>query len=66
MALSKNSIIELNLSAQEINIILDGLAAMPYKNVYHLIEKIHAQVNTQSNPTHIGNQDPNFTKKSSQ
>jgi hypothetical protein len=66
MAVSKTSIIELNLTAQEINTILDGLAAMPYKNVYHLIEKIHTQVKTQSNSTHSGNKDSDSLLKSSQ
>lgn len=48
MAISKDTILALNLSAKEVNLILDGLAAMPYKDVFHIIEKIHSQVNSQS------------------
>ncbi len=66
MAVSKSSIIDLNLTAQEVNTILDGLAAMPYKNVYHLIEKIHSQVKTQSKVTPTGKNNFDSLQKSSQ
>lgn len=66
MAISKNSIIELKLTAQEINTVLDGLAAMPYKNVFHLIENIHQQVKTQSNTNIVNKEDQNSLNKSSQ
>ncbi len=47
--LSKDTIIELRLTVKEINTILDGLSALPYKDVYHLIESIHNQVKNTSN-----------------
>jgi hypothetical protein len=47
-AISKDTIIELRLTAKEVNTILDGLSALPYKDVYHLIESIHSQVRKNS------------------
>ncbi len=67
MALSKNSVIQLKLSAQEINTVLDGLAAMPYKDVFHLIENIHQQVKIQSNSNIVvSKQNQDSINKSSQ
>ncbi len=66
MAISKNSVIELKLTAQQINTVLDGLAAMPYKDVFHLIENIHKQVKSQSNSNIAIKQDLESINKSSQ
>lgn len=34
----------LKLTAEEVNLVLDGLANLPYKKVYHIIDKIRNQV----------------------
>jgi|LakMenEpi03Aug12_release.lakeMendotaPanAssembly.Ray.scaffolds.fasta_scaffold2951629_2 hypothetical protein len=44
MGIKKNTDLSLNLTAEEVNLILDGLANLPYKQVYHLIKKIQHQV----------------------
>ena len=44
MGIKKNTDLSLNLTAEEVNLILDGLANLPYKQVYHLIKKIQNQV----------------------
>lgn len=46
MGIKKNTEVPLVLTAEEINVILDGLANMPYKQVFHLIKKIQNQVVT--------------------
>jgi hypothetical protein len=46
MGIKKNTDLSLNLTAEEVNLILDGLANLPYKQVYHLIKKIQHQVNS--------------------
>ncbi len=51
MGIKKETKLQLELSADEINIILDGLANMPYKNVFHLIARIHQQINIQTSPS---------------
>ena len=48
MGLKKDVQIELNIKAADLNIILDALSKMPYKEVYHLIADIHLQVKEQS------------------
>jgi hypothetical protein len=48
MGIKKETPLQLTLSAAEINTILDGLAAMPYKQVFHLIARIHEQINQQT------------------
>jgi hypothetical protein len=48
MGITKDTKLKLELNAQEINTILDGLSSMPYKLVAPLISKIHDQVKTQS------------------
>jgi len=48
MGIKKETPLQLTLSAAEINTILDGLASMPYKQVFHLIGKIHEQINQQT------------------
>jgi hypothetical protein len=40
--------IELNLSFDEINIVLKALGSLPFNEVYDLIGKIHDQANTQA------------------
>ncbi len=44
MGIKKNTEISLVLTAEEINLILDGLANLPYKQVFHLIKKVQNQV----------------------
>lgn len=44
MGIKKNTDLNLNVTAEEVNLILDGLANLPYKQVYHLIKKIQHQV----------------------
>lgn len=44
MGIKKNTDLDLNVTAEEVNLILDGLANLPYKQVYHLIKKIQHQV----------------------
>ena len=44
MGIKKNTDLNLTLTAEEVNLILDGLAKLPYKQVYHLIKKIQHQV----------------------
>lgn len=39
--------IKLELKLEEVNIILDSLSQMPYKNVFQLINKIQEQGNKQ-------------------
>jgi hypothetical protein len=52
MGIKKETPLQLTLSAADINTILDGLAAMPYKQVFHLIARIHEQINQQTqNPS---------------
>jgi len=48
MGIKKETPLKLELSAAEINTILDGLAAMPYKQVFHLIARIHEQIKQQT------------------
>lgn len=55
MGIKKETPLQLTLSADEINTILDGLASMPYKQVFHLIARIHEQINLQ---TQVPNQKP--------
>ncbi len=40
--------IELNLSFDEINIVLKALGSLPFNEVYDLIGKIHEQANAQA------------------
>jgi hypothetical protein len=40
--------LSLNLSIDEINIILEGLSQLPYMKVYKLIEQIHLQAGAQT------------------
>lgn len=40
---------KLELSLQEINIILSGLGRLPYENVFELVEKIKSQAIPQLN-----------------
>ena len=40
--------IELNLSFDEINIVLKALGSLPFNEVYDLIGKIHDQANLQA------------------
>ena len=43
--------ISLNLDIKEVNVIIKSLSACPFREVYELIGKIHAQANTQlTNP----------------
>ncbi len=51
MGIKKETPLQLTLSAAEINTILDGLASMPYKQVFHLIARIHEQINQQTQNT---------------
>ena len=44
MGIKKDTDLVLNLTAEEVNLVLDGLANLPYKNVYHVIDKIRSQV----------------------
>ncbi len=44
MGIKKNTDLNLNVTAEEVNLILDGLANLPYKQVYHLIKKIQHQI----------------------
>ncbi|MBD1857658.1 MULTISPECIES: hypothetical protein [Leptolyngbya] len=39
--------LSLNLTVQEINLILDALGEQPYKQVFPLVEKIKAQAEAQ-------------------
>lgn len=50
MGIKKETPLQLELNAAEINTILDGLASMPYKQVFHLIARIHEQINQQMQP----------------
>lgn len=43
-----NKTIQLNLSFEEINIILKALGNLPFNEVYDIIGKIHDQANTQT------------------
>ena len=54
MGIKKDTDLVLNLTAEEVNLVLDGLANLPYKNVYHVIDKIRSQVISE---THLKNQD---------
>ena len=40
--------IELNLSFDEINVVLKALGSLPFNEVYDLIGKIHEQANAQA------------------
>ncbi len=40
--------IQLNLSYEEVNLILKALGNMPFNEVYDLIGKIHEQANSQA------------------
>ena len=53
MVIKKETPLTLELSAAEINTILDGLAAMPYKQVAQLIAQIHQQVRNQTQDSQI-------------
>jgi len=46
MGIKKDTNLILNLTAEEVNLVLDGLANLPYKKVYHVIDKIKNQVNS--------------------
>jgi len=48
MGIKKETPLKLELSAAEVNSVLDGLAAMPYKQVAKLIALIHEQVRNQT------------------
>ena len=48
MGLKKDAQIQLNISAGDLNTILDALSKMPYKEVYHIIAEIHQQVKSQT------------------
>jgi hypothetical protein len=48
MGIKKDTPLHLVLSAEEVNILLDGLSGMPYKQVVQLISKIHEQVKEQA------------------
>jgi hypothetical protein len=50
MGIKRNTQVEVILTAEEINLVLDGLANLPYKQVYHLIKKIQQQVVSQDSP----------------
>lgn len=50
MGIKKDTKIQLELRAEEINTILDGLSALPYKQVFHIIAQIHEQVKAQNAP----------------
>ncbi len=50
MGIKRNTQIEVVLTAEEINLVLDGLANLPYKQVYHLIKKIQQQAVSQNTP----------------
>lgn len=50
MGIKKNTDLDLNVTAEEVNLILDGLANLPYKQVYHLIKKIQQQAVSQNTP----------------
>ena len=51
--------IKLELSFEEINIILKALGNLPFNQVYHIIGKIHEQANGQIKPqTQLGAQTP--------
>jgi hypothetical protein len=54
MGIKKDTDLVLNLTAEEVNLVLDGLANLPYKNVYHIIDKIRNQVISE---THLKNQE---------
>lgn len=54
MAVKKNQPLQIELTVEELNVILDGLSVQPYKKVYHLIEKIHQQVHQQSQKSEDG------------
>jgi len=55
MGLKKDAQIQLNISAGDINTILDALSKMPYKEVYHIIAEIHQQVKSQTDSIKTGN-----------
>jgi hypothetical protein len=44
MGIKKDTDLMLKLTAEEVNLVLDGLANLPYKKVYHIIDKIRNQV----------------------
>jgi hypothetical protein len=44
-------LIDLALTKEETNLIIEGLGALPFKQVYKLIEKIHLQANAAENPS---------------
>jgi hypothetical protein len=54
MGIKKDTDLVLNLTAEEVNLVLDGLVNLPYKNVYHVIDKIRNQVISE---THLKNQE---------
>jgi len=51
MGLKKDSQIQLSITAEDLNTILDALSKMPYKEVYHIIAEIHQQVKSQTDST---------------
>lgn len=54
MGIKKDTDLVLSLTAEEVNLVLDGLANLPYKNVYHVIDKIRNQVISEP---HLKNQE---------
>lgn len=46
MESKSNDEITLSFTREEANLIIEGLGALPFKNVYKLIEKIHLQANS--------------------
>lgn len=55
MGLKKEAQIQLQITAGDLNTILDALSKMPYKEVYHIIADIHQQVKSQTDATKTSN-----------
>lgn len=55
MGLKKDAQIQLDISAGDLNTILDALSKMPYKEVYHIIAEIHQQVKSQTDSIKTSN-----------
>ena len=55
MGLKKDAQIQLQITAGDLNTILDALSKMPYKEVYHIIADIHQQVKSQTDITKTSN-----------
>jgi hypothetical protein len=49
MSSSEHRIIQLELTPEEVNLIIEGLGSLPFKNVYKIIEKIHLCANVIKN-----------------